>query len=335
MHLIKVVAVFAVLGIVVAYTTPEEWSSRIELMPEISTPSVTGGGSLQKLAGLAGVNLNTESTGILSPVLYPQITGSYVFKAKLLDEAFYFSNIEDTVTLREYFMEHSKGSLINRVIALPKDALAGIMTLIKGEKEEQAGGGSDSEDRLFYYTEDEKAMFEQIDERLSVSIDETTGIVKISAIFQDRIAAAMIVNYTYDYLADYISNYNTEKEIRTLDFLTEQLAKSEEEYEDKQTVLAKHIDGNRNLITEQSRTKQLQLQREVDLSFSLLSSLAQQVQETQVTVEEKKPVFTVLRPAAVAAVRSKPKRFSILFLSMLLGGLLASARLFYIRYIKS
>lgn len=328
----KVGAVFAVLGIVIAYTTPEEWSSRIELMPELQGgQSAVGNGSLGRLAGLAGFDIGGNATASLSPVLYPEITNSFVFKRNLLEQRFYFSSLSDSLSLRQYFEDHSKSSLLNKTIGLPAEALAGILTLIKGEKKRTSTPGVMNEDLLFY-TLEEKSLFEQIQKRLSVSIDESNGIVKISSVFQDPVASAMIVNYTRDYLTEYVSRYNTEKETRTLDFLTTQLTKTKQEYEEKQLAYANYQDKNINLMTQESRSKSGQLQREVDLAFNLYSSLALQVQESTIAVEENKTVFTVLKPAAVPVSRSKPKRGVILILSVMLGTLLSAAYLFYKNY---
>lgn len=328
----KVCLMFAVVGVIIAYTTPEEWSSRIELMPELRDgQSAVGNGSLGRLAGLAGFDIGGNATASLSPILYPEITNSFVFKLKLLEQKFYFSSLSDSLSLRQYFEDHSKSSLLNKAMGLPRNALAGIFRLIKGEKKETSALDVTNEDLLFYTLED-KSLFEEIQRRLSVSIDESNGIVKISSVFQDPVVSAMIVNYTRDYLTEYVSRYNTEKETRTLDFLTTQLTKTKKEYEEKQLTYANYQDKNINLMTQESRSKSGQLQREVDLAFNLYSSLALQVQESTIAVEENKTVFTVLKPATVPVSRSKPKRGIILILSVMLGTLLSAAYLFYKNY---
>jgi hypothetical protein len=332
---IKVTGIFALLGIIIAYTTPEEWTSDVELIPEISeTSKANGGGALGKLAGLTGISLGNQTQGTVSPLLYPEILRSYVFKRAVLNEDFYFSTLEDTMTLEDFFKNHSNSPLVKKVL---KGTIKGMIVLIKGEPsvETNLNLNADRKTELFFYTKEEKSLYNTIEQSISMKLDEMNGTVRISATIQDPIAAAMVVNFTQKYIASFVSDYNTEKATRKLIFLESQLKNAEETYRIKHNELAKFQDANREISSQMALSKFEQLRQEENLSFNLYSNLAQQVQEAVITVEEKKTVFTVLRPSSVPVDRSAPNRVAIFILSIALGLLLTSTIIFYKQFLRS
>ena len=72
----------AVVGLVVGFSIPKEYSVSSKLAPEIVSKS--GGGSLGSLASLAGINLSSMSTSdAVYPDLYPDIVSSTPFIVEL------------------------------------------------------------------------------------------------------------------------------------------------------------------------------------------------------------------------------------------------------------
>ena len=68
----KACGIAALVGLVVAFSIPKEYSTSVTLAPESGGKS--GGGSMGALAAMAGINLGTSSgEDALSPELYPDI----------------------------------------------------------------------------------------------------------------------------------------------------------------------------------------------------------------------------------------------------------------------
>lgn len=83
--LFKACGIAALIGVVVAFSIPKEYSTKVTLAPESS--SKTGGGSMGALAAMAGINIGGASSGedALSPELYPDIVKSTPFLLELFD----------------------------------------------------------------------------------------------------------------------------------------------------------------------------------------------------------------------------------------------------------
>jgi uncharacterized protein involved in exopolysaccharide biosynthesis len=71
------------------------------------------------------------------------------------------------------------------------------------------------------------------------------------------------------------------------------------------------------------RTKLLQLQAEYDLTFSVYSELAKQLETQQLQVKKDTPLFTVLKPVTIPNEKSAPKRAIILVVYLFLGFVLS------------
>ena len=108
MFIIKVVALGAVVGVLAALLSPKEYKSTATLMPEYSTESQGGASSLLRqyggLIGMSGGSYASNSNAIRVD-LYPNIVQSTNFQLKLMDQPFYFSDIDAKATLFEYYTE--------------------------------------------------------------------------------------------------------------------------------------------------------------------------------------------------------------------------------------
>lgn len=82
--ILKWCLVGAVVGLIVAFSIPREYSTSVKLAPEIAG-NKTGGGGLSSLASLAGINLNAGATAdAVYPQLYPDVLSSAPFMVDIL-----------------------------------------------------------------------------------------------------------------------------------------------------------------------------------------------------------------------------------------------------------
>ncbi|MBM6736472.1 chain-length determining protein, partial [Mediterranea massiliensis] len=83
---LKWCGVAVVVGLVVAFSIPKEYTTTVTLAPESSQGGGALGG-LSALAGMAGINLRSGQEGgdALNPELYPDIVSSVAFSTELFD----------------------------------------------------------------------------------------------------------------------------------------------------------------------------------------------------------------------------------------------------------
>jgi len=100
-------------------------------------------------------------------------------------------------------------------------------------------------------------------------------------------------------MREYVTNYRTRKAEEDLKFAREQMQTAMENFETAQNKLAEFRDSNINLSSARAQTQQQRLQSEYDLAFNVYNTLAQQVEQAKLKVQEQTPVVSVLQPVQV------------------------------------
>lgn len=333
----RFVAVGVVLGVLVALLSPKEYVSDATLMPEYSAESAGGASSLLQqyggLLGMSGGNFNSASNAIRVD-LYPQIVQSLSFQTNLMNQDFTYPEYDTTATLYEYFMEiHSPGVLAyiqQYTIGLPFT----ILGALKGDPEEEMVAEAQQDPEILSLTKDQMEVVKNLRERVGVSLNEETGIVSVNVRMPDPKVAAQVAKYTIGELTEYLVEYRTEKVLRDLEFVEDQLNKAEERFKDAQLALAEFTDSNQGNLTARARTEQQRLQSEYDIAFNLYNSLTQQFEQARLKVQEETPVFKVLQPVQVP-VEDETSGAMILIVFVMLSGIASIGWIFIRQFLAS
>ena len=324
MFIIKVVGIGAILGVVVALLSPKEYKSTATLMPEYSTESQGGASSLlRQYGGLLGVSGGSyaSNSNAIRVDLYPNIVQSTNFQLKLMDEPFYFSDINAEATLFEYYTELNSPGFLSIIrsytIGLPGKILGAIlpkkelMTTVPGEAEESM---------ILNLTEDEVELIKVLRQKITASLDEESGIVSVSVTLPDNVAAAAVTEYTITELTDYLTEYRTEKVLRDLTFVEEQLSTAEARFEESQLTLAEFRDSNQGTLSAKAQTEEQRLNSEYQIAFNLYNSLTQQYEEAKLKVQEETPMFKTLEAVQVP-LEDETSGAMILLVFIMLSGI--------------
>lgn len=132
----------------------------------------------------------------------------------------------------------------------------------------------------------------------------------------DPNAAAQVAKTSIELIKEYVTQYRTRKAQEDLKFSQEQLVSAEERFREAQDRLAEFRDANINLSTARAQTQQQRLQSEYDLTFNVYSSMAQQVEQAKLKVQEQTPVVSVLQPVQVP-VEDNTSGLRVLLLSII------------------
>jgi len=324
MFIVKVVALGAVIGVIAALLSPKEYKSTATLMPEYSTESQGGASSLLRqyggLLGMSGGSYASNSNAIRVD-LYPNIVRSTNFQLKLMDQPFYFSDINQEATLFDYYTELNNlgilGFLAEYTIGLPGKILGAIlpkkelMTTVPGDT---------SESMVLNLSEDEVEIIKLLREKITASLDEESGIVSVSVTLPDNVAAAAVTEYTIKELTEYLTEYRTEKVLRDLTFVEEQLATAEARFEEAQLTLAEFRDSNQGMLSARAQTEEQRLNSEYQIAFNLYNSLTQQYEEAKLKVQEETPVFKTLEAVQVP-LEDETSGAMILIVFIMLSGI--------------
>ena len=299
----------AVIGIVVAFSIPKEYSTQITLAPE--TTGKTPGGSMGALAALAGINLGSSSgQDALSPDLYPDIVSSTPFLTGLFDVNVTTQDGRVKTSLYEYMKERQRKPWWGSVLSAPFKALGWGMSLFR-ETEEDAPIGAKVDS--FKLTLKQAAIVKGLSNRIMVSVEKRTGVTTLSVQMQDPLISAALTDTVMHRLQDYITDYRTNKARHDLAFTEKLYKEAKENYYTAQQRYARHVDGNLDVILQSYRSEQERLQNEMTLAYGVYNQLAQQLQMAKAKVQEITPVYTVVQPAVVPLRPIKPNKIMILF----------------------
>ena len=307
---------YAVLvGLVVAFSIPKEYSTSVTLAPE--TGGKSGGGSMGALAAMAGISLGASSgEDALSPELYPDIVSSTPFLIERFDVKVKDQKDKIDTTLYAYLDEYQRGPWWGAITSAPFKALGWVISLFKDKEEEGVAVKTDP----FRLTKDEAAIATALSKRISVSGDKKTGVTTLSVTMQDPLISASLTDTVMRCLQNYITDYRTNKARHDLAFTEKLYKEAKDNYTAAQSKYASFVDANQNIILLSYRAEQERLQNEMNLAYNVYTQVAQQLQMAKAKVQEITPVYTVVQPASVPLRPAKPNKVMILIGFIFLAG---------------
>lgn len=301
-------AIGAVVGLVVAFSIPKEYTTTIKLAPEMSD-NKAGAGGLGALAAMAGVNLGGGSgADAVYPQLYPDVVSSVPFVISLFDVPVTDAEGEHTTTVRAFIEEDTSAPWWSAVMALPGKAIGGVMSLFRSDDDAQGDGGVNP----FKLTPEENAVVTALAARIGADVDTKTSVISLSVTMQDPMVSAMLADTVAARLKTYVTDYRTEKARRDMEYAQRINDEAKQDYYAAQQKYAEYMDRNQGLATRAAQTESERLQNESSLAFSLYNQTAQQLQIARAKVQQTTPVYTVVQPATVPLRPSKPSKMLIL-----------------------
>ena len=308
---IKTTILFAVVGVIMASTSPVKYTASSTFVPQLSegqTSSPLGG-----LASLAGINLSAimgSQPQEISPSLYPQIAESIPYRLALLD-----ATVESNTSFRDYILTQSGGVAI---LPLLKKYTIGLPGLLLNK---QSDNNENLDTSLFQITEQDKDLFEFLAQVVSIEVDDQQGLVSIRVELADRMVAAQLAQAATDLLQSNIIAFKSQSARNNLDFIERQYESKRQEFEEIQDSIAVFKDQNLNITSSLYQNQLTRLESQFTVTSSVFQELAGQVEQAKIQVNKDTPIFTIIEPVSVPLERSKPKRTMMVIVWTFLGGL--------------
>ncbi len=317
--ILKVTAAFVIAGILIALLSPVGYKVNATLLPE--TQSIPASGLLQQfggLLGLGGANLSADGES-LPPELYPDIVFSLPYQVELLKKEVAFAKFDTTLSVYDYWNKLYTPSVLTVVKGYTLGLPGKIAGLFTEDQPPPPLPETVAKDSIISLTKYQLAMVGGMRKHIEIAINQENGLVNLSVAMPDPRAAAEVGHYAIELLKEYVTDYRTQKAEQYLQFVSEQTQKAEDEYQDAQTELAVFLDQNINLATKQALTELERLQARKELLQSKYSSLAKQLQQAKLEVQQKTPVLSVLQPIKMPVDNYKPQRKFIIIMALLAG----------------
>ena len=314
-----------VLGLLIALFSPDEFSTSATLMPEAESTQSTAGSLLNRYGGLLGISggVNGSAEGTIPPQLYPNVVQSLPFQIELMNTPVHFADVDTTVTPHVFFTEVKSPSVLGYAKRFTIGLPGQIIKLFKGDQpEDEAVITKVDRDSVLHLSKEQMETVKTMRQRLTVSVDQETGVITLNSEFPDPQATAEIGQAGIVLLKEYMRDYRTRKANQDLEFVQGQVAEAKKDFEQAQQNLAEFQDSNLNLATAKAETRRQELQSQYDLAFNLYNSLNKHLQQAKMQVQEQTPVFSVLQPVSVP-LKDNTSGLLILVVSGILGGIIA------------
>ena len=291
---------FLILGILYAFSKPNQYTVSVTVMPEIQSKGGNLGG-LSSLAGLAGIDLGgMTSADAIRPDIYPDVLQSVPFALQLLRQPVYSQLLEKETTLQTFLEEQATSSFLGG--------------LLSGSGDEKPLPLPDPKNRskTLQITKKQEELVKIVHGAVSAAYDKKSGVITVTAMLPDPVVAATVARLSLGYLTDYIGTYRTEKARNQVKFLNKQTADAKSRYQKAEYALSAYRDQNRYLNTNTAKIDEQRLQADFLLTQSLFNELSKQFELAKVKVAEESPVFKTLEPARIPLKKSGPKRTIIM-----------------------
>ena len=294
----KILPITFLLSIIYILCIPRYYVTDTKMAPEIENSMA--GGTLGSIASSFGFDLSDmETSDAITPMLYPDlmedngfVTGLFPIQVKSQDGSI-------NTTYHDYLKKYQKEPWWTRVIY-------SIISLLP--KKEEGGKGKQGEADPYILSKNEDDIAVAIRNNVKLSTDKKTGVITITVKAQDRLVCKTIADSVRGHLQQFISSYRTNKARTDLEYYKNLVAEAKHEYQKARQVYGSYSDANSDLVLESYRSKREDLENEMQLKFNAYSALNNQMQAAKAKVQERTPVFTLIKGAAMPIRPAGPKR---------------------------
>lgn len=318
--LLKVAGIATIVGLVVAFTTPKEYTVNVSLAPELGNSRRSNSlSSIASMLGVGGMSMGGE-TDALNVTLYPNVVSSTPFIIDLLDTPIQTLDEEEPDTTLVEYLKTNKANMLGTIMALPGKAIGAIISLFK-EKEEV----EEKAINPFQLTWGEAKSVSKLRSLITASVDKKTGVTSISVTMQDPLVAALVTDTVLNKLKEHIIDYRISKAEEDCRYYEKLYNESQDNFYKAQKAYAEYLDANKNIILRSVQIEGERLQNEMNLAYNVYNQMAGQLQMGRAKVQEAKPMFTIIEPATVPIFPSGISRKMILIGIVFLAIAAASA----------
>ena len=289
------------IGIIYAKSLPKYYQCQVTLAPELGG-GTSNLGSLSSLASSMGYKVggNKADADAITPTLYPDLMNSVDFKTSLFDVKVHRMDSSKVMTYYDYLLYYQKTPWWSKLFSA-KDT-------IRHEKVNP-----------FMLTKKQTDIAKVINTNVVCDVDNKTGVITIDVTDQDPLISAMMADSVKTRLQTFITKYRTNKARNDLETTKKLCVEAKRRYEKVRQQYGAFSDANQEVILESVRSKQEDLENDMQLQFNNYNALAASLQAAYAKVQAVTPVFTTLQSATVPTKKTGPNGAQIVLIFLFVG----------------
>lgn len=306
------------------FCMPKLYKSTASILPV--SQKVGAPGNMGMLASMAGVSMNSSAENVISPDLYPAVAQSTPFMRKLMVVPLKWKDNDTIMNAYEYAkrMKPTIGDYIKAyTIGLPV-TLSNMISPPSPSNIDAILASNDvpseSKESAFIVQDSyERKAISLLLSMLRVENDGSIEAINVSATCEVPEQAAVLASSALDILQEIVTEYKTKRSSLALKFIEERYQLVSEDYEKIRKRFYTYKDSHRNMIDERVDVEYQQLSDQYELTYGVLKTIANQMEEAKLNVMEETPVFTVLQPAILPSSKYAPNITKYMLVGILLG----------------
>lgn len=316
MVFIKVLPIVFVLSCVYIVSIPRTYSTDAKLAPEMG--NAINGGTLGSIASAFGFDFgDMQTTDAITPLLYPDLMEDNAFATKLFAIKVENNKGDIKSTYYEYLKKYQK-------YPWWKSSISWIRRLF--EKNQPV---ANKEFNPYALTKKDNDIVNKIRKNVKLSVDKKSGVITLNTQDQDPRICKTLADSIMGILQEFITEYRTNKARADLAYYKRITAEAKHEYEKARQRYGSYSDANTDVILESVRSKRNDLENDMQLKYNTYTTLNNQLQAAKAKVQERTPVFTMLKGATIPIRPSAPKRMLFVLEMLVLSFLLTALFVYY------
>ncbi len=322
--LIVTVVIWAILGLIIGFSMPNQYKASTTLLPE---GNEMDGSLLDKFGSIAGLgNLKLDDNGI-SPELYEKFVYNYPFLDTLSRSPLTYAPYQSYASF--YYDGGYKSSLTEKIFKGISQLINSIRSIFSNlEPVEQSQLGQE----VVYYNRERIELLENLRDHITVEVSEIDGSVSLAIESTDPILSSELLEITVNVLHQKLYEYKTKKLVKNLEYIQKTFEISKERHDISQRELALFVDQNRNISSQLFQVRLNKLEYEAELAYEIYRSVSSEIEQIKMSILRQSVQFSKISPIVVPVEKSGPRRLFIL-VGLVILGLTLFAAVAYLKHV--
>ena len=170
--------------------------------------------------------------------------------------------------------------------------------------------------------EDEEKVLKAVGDAVSLAVDKKDGYLTLTVDGTEPIMTAELALKAQQLLQEEVTRFRVEKSRSDLEYIQARYDEVKKETELYQEQLASVTDRSQDVTTTRARIGRDRIQAKYNLSNSIFTDIAKQLEQAKMQVKMDTPVFTIIQPVAVPTQPSNSRARTLIvwtFLGIVLG----------------
>lgn len=324
---------FGFLGIAFALTNKKVYTSTVTLAPESQGGASSAYSGFASMLGIGNIGGMGSGKDALNIAMFPDISTSTPFLVNMFDvmvtpqKPKKGKNIPETalpksLTLYKYITKEDE----------PKGFMSNLKESLFGKSEKKIEPDSINISDL---TGIQRGVIAALSASITIDTDKKTGMTQVKVTMDDPAIAAQLADTVCSRLQEYVIKYRTKKATEDYEYYCKMADDARKKLTEVQQEYAKHVDSDKSVILQKINSERERVMTEVQVAGQIYTQMEQQKALALAKIQENKPVFVVLEPAAVPLYPSSRSRKIIVLGFCFLGVVLSSGwKLFAEDFVK-